>query len=194
MRQGCARADSAAPAADPFHGRNMAMTQHHQRPRLLPLAGFLLAAGFALAGCASDTGGTATSPATASVPAVSSPASTGDVDLKTAQSSLGEIVVDGKGMTLYYFTKDVKGSGESACTGDCLAAWPIAVASGGTPVVDPAVTGTVGTIDSPDGKKHLTLDGMPLYYYVKDTKPGDVLGQDVGDVWYVVAPDGDMIE
>jgi predicted lipoprotein with Yx(FWY)xxD motif len=31
---------------------------------------------------------------------------------------------------------------------------------------------------------------MPLYHYIKDSKPGDVNGQGVGTSWYVVAPDG----
>jgi predicted lipoprotein with Yx(FWY)xxD motif len=110
-----------------------------------------------------------------------------------AESSEGDIVVDGEGMALYYFTKDKKDSGVSACTGDCLAAWPIAVASSDTPEVE-GVTGTVGTIESPDGKMHMTLNGMPLYYYVKDKAPGDITGQGVGEVWYLAAPDGAMIK
>jgi predicted lipoprotein with Yx(FWY)xxD motif len=109
------------------------------------------------------------------------------------ESSLGTIVVDGKGMSLYYFTKDTKDTKVSACTGGCLEAWPIATTTNDTPVVE-GVTGEVGTIDSPDGKKHLTLNGMPLYYWAKDTKPGDVTGQGVNDVWYVVTPAGEMIK
>ncbi|GER21815.1 hypothetical protein NCCP1664_03120 [Zafaria cholistanensis] len=167
----------------------------------MALALLAVAASAALAGCAPGTepeprnttstpiGPSTPPPGTTSPPAADSEA----VDLKTADSPLGEIVVDGRGMTLYYFTKDTKDSGTSACTDECLKAWPIAVAAGDEPAVDPSVTGTVGTIDSPDGRKHLTLDGMPLYYYAKDTAPGDVLGQDVNGVWYVVAPDGEMV-
>ncbi len=89
--------------------------------------------------------------------------------------------------------KDTKDTKVSACTGACLDAWPIAVASSETPVVE-GVTGKVGTIKSPDGKLQLTLNGMPLYYFAQDTKPGDILGQDVKEVWYLAAPDGSMIK
>ncbi|GHD09270.1 COG4315 family predicted lipoprotein [Zhihengliuella salsuginis] len=115
------------------------------------------------------------------------------VDLGAAETDLGTIVTDGEGMTLYYFTNDTAGADESACTGDCLEAWPIAVAAGEEPAVDDSITGEVGTIESPDGQLQLTLEGMPLYYFAQDMAPGDVNGQGVNEVWYVVAPDGEMI-
>jgi predicted lipoprotein with Yx(FWY)xxD motif len=60
------------------------------------------------------------------------------------------------------------------------------------PVLD-GVTGDVGVITGTDGKPQLTLNGLPLYYYLKDTAPGDVLGQAKSEVWWVVAPDGSKI-
>jgi predicted lipoprotein with Yx(FWY)xxD motif len=105
---------------------------------------------------------------------------------------LGNIVVDAKGMSLYYFTKDVKDSGTSACTGGCLTAWPPLTTTSATPKVE-GVTGKVGTITTPEGAKQVTLNGMPLYYFAKDTKAGDVLGQGVNSVWYVADPAGEMI-
>ena len=163
------------------------------------LSTFALAA--LLSGCA-GTGGTATSPTTTapgsasapastSAPATSAPA-TATADLKIAESTAGPIVVDGKGMSVYYYTKDVKDSGKSACTGGCLDAWPPVLATADTPAVD-GVTGTVGTIATPDGKKQLTINGMPVYLYAKDLAAGDITGQGVGGVWYLVAPSGDMI-
>lgn len=115
-----------------------------------------------------------------------------DATLATADSDLGEIVVDGEGMTVYYFSNDEPGSGESACTDDCLAAWPPVHADGEDPQVD-GVTAEVGTITGNDGEPQVTLDGRPLYLYVQDTAPGDVTGQGVNDVWWVVAPDGSEI-
>ena len=114
-------------------------------------------------------------------------------DLSTADSSLGTIVVDGKGMTAYYFTKDTKDSGTSACSGDCATAWPAIETTSDTPT-DDGVTGTVGTIPAADGGKQITIDGMPIYTFAKDTAPGDVNGQDANGVWYVIAPDGTMID
>ena len=146
-------------------------------------------------------GGTGTTPAPATTApattAAESPTATGTetatVDLKTATSDKGEIVVDGKGMSVYYFTKDVKDSGKSNCTGDCLVAWPPVLTTNDTPAVE-GVTGKVGTIDTPDGKKQVTIEGMPVYLWEKDKAPGDITGQGVGNVWYLVAPDGKMIK
>lgn len=157
---------------------------------------------FALAALLSGCAGTTTSPTTAaptsaagsstSGPASTSAPAAAAADLKVADSKAGQIVVDGKGMSVYYYTKDVKDSGKSACTGGCLDAWPPVLATADTPTVD-GVTGTVGTIATPDGKKQLTVNGMPVYYYAKDVAAGDITGQGVGGVWYLVAPSGDMI-
>ncbi|BCW77357.1 MULTISPECIES: hypothetical protein [unclassified Arthrobacter] len=178
--------------------------KHHVGPGLAILA---LAA--ALTGCGSSTGTTpsATSPATGASSTASATASSSGtasasasstqagaaVDLKTASSSAGSIVVDAKGMSLYFFTKDTKDSGTSACTGSCLVQWPPLTTTSGSPAGE-GVTGKLGTISTPDGKKQVTLNGMPLYYFAKDTKPGDILGQGVGGVWYLSDPSGAMIK
>ena len=133
----------------------------------------------------------ATAPA-ASVTPPSAPPESAAVDLMTATSSAGEIVVDANGMSVYFFTKDVKDSGTSACTDACLAAWPPVTTAAETPQVE-GVTGTVGTITTPDGAKQVTLNGLPLYYFAKDTKPGDILGHGVNGVWYLADPSGEMI-
>jgi predicted lipoprotein with Yx(FWY)xxD motif len=162
----------------------------------------VLALAASLTACGGGTG-TSPSPAAPTTTAAESPTATetgtptatetATVDLKTASSSKGEIVVDGKGMSVYYFTKDVKDSGKSNCTGDCLVAWPPVLTTNETPKVE-GVTGKVGTIDTPDGKKQVTVEGMPVYLWEKDKAPGDVTGQGVGNVWYLVAPDGAMIK
>lgn len=162
------------------------------------LAVLALAASLTACGGGSGTSPTTAAPATttaspatsASESATSSDSAT--VDLKTASSSAGNIVVDGKGMSVYYFTKDTKDSGTSACTGGCLAAWPPVFTTSATPSVE-GVTGTLGTITTPDGKKQVTINGMPIYYYAKDKAAGDITGQDVNKVWYLVAPSGEMI-
>ena len=159
-----------------------------------------LALAAALTGCGGSPGTTTTTPAPATTPATTSAAPTATsptaaaaVDLKTASSSAGNIVVDAKGMSVYFFTNDVKDSGTSACTGACLTAWPPVTSTAATPAAE-GVTGTIGTITTPDGAKQLTLNGLPLYYFAQDKNPGDVLGQGVNDVWYLANPAGEMIK
>ncbi|MGN8050436.1 COG4315 family predicted lipoprotein [Curtobacterium sp. 22159] len=112
-----------------------------------------------------------------------------DDGIATASTSLGTVVVDGKGMTAYFYDEDVKGSGRSTCTGGCAAAWPAIESDAPKPTVS-GVTGTVGTITGVDGKLQVTVDGRPVYTYAGDSKAGDVTGQGVGGVWYAVDPDG----
>jgi predicted lipoprotein with Yx(FWY)xxD motif len=167
--------------------------------RRLALATLAAAASLGLvAGCSSTTAapggyGSSAAPSTAMSSAASSAASSGTAasmvtELKTATTSLGTIVVDGKGMVLYMYTKDTQGTQMSACTGGCLAAWPLAMASS-MPTLT-GVTGTVTMIPTASGGKQLALNGWPLYYYAKDKAAGDTLGQGVGSVWYVLDASG----
>jgi predicted lipoprotein with Yx(FWY)xxD motif len=116
----------------------------------------------------------------------------GDVDLAIAETSLGEVIVDGTGLTAYYFSNDVADSGTSACEGECLVNWPPITTESETPTVE-GVTAEVGTITAADGSLQVTVDGRPIYLFVGDAAPGDVNGQGVQDVWWVIAPDGSEI-
>jgi len=144
-----------------------------------------------LAACGSDSGGNETSEAPASDESMSASddAAATEGTLDVADSDLGQILVDGEGMTVYLFTND--SPGVSNCEGDCLAAWP--------PVAGPVTAGDgvdaslLDTITATDGSTQVTYDGWPLYYWAQDTAPGDVTGQGVNDVWYVVAPDGTQV-
>ena len=98
---------------------------------------------------------------------------------------LGNYLVDAKGMTLYMFTKDT--AGVSNCSGGCLKAWPPLVATGDL-VAGPGVTGKLGFITRADGTKQVTYNDMPLYYWASDMKPGDMTGQGVAGVWYMLSP------
>lgn len=117
--------------------------------------------------------------------------STGISSLTTADSDLGTIVVDDKGMTVYVFDNDTQGSGESSCSGQCLGNWP-PVTADQAPTLD-GVTGDVGTITGTDGSTQVTLDGWPLYYFAGDSAAGDTNGQAVSDIWWVVGADGKKI-
>lgn len=158
------------------------------------LAVLLTACGGGTETTPTTAGGTtsASAPVEKSAPA-SSPVPAGAAELKTASSGAGQIVVDAKGMSVYFFTKDVKDSATSACTGACIAAWPPVLTETDSPAVD-GVTGTVGTIATPEGKKQVTLNGLPVYYYIKDKAAGDITGQGVNGVWYLVSPAGEMVK
>jgi predicted lipoprotein with Yx(FWY)xxD motif len=123
--------------------------------------------------------------------AASDVAAEGDVDLAVGTTELGEILVDGDGMTLYLFTQDPPG--ESVCTDDCLAAWPPLLVEGEPRLGDGVEVGLVGTITRDDGGTQVTYDDAPLYTWASDSEPGDVTGQDVQGVWFVVAPDGSAV-
>jgi predicted lipoprotein with Yx(FWY)xxD motif len=116
------------------------------------------------------------------------------VKLGTAQADkLGKIVVDGTGRTLYVFDRDTVSPPKSNCDGDCAARWPPVLAGSGTPQLDGVDASAVGTVTRTDGRKQLTLGGMPLYQFADDSKAGDVKGQGVGGIWWVVGPDGKKI-
>ena len=97
-------------------------------------------------------------------------AAAGGATLKTASTSLGTVVVDSAGKTVYFFDKDTKNSGKSACTGGCAGLWPAVTTTSSSPTVT-GVSGKVGTITRPDGTKQVTLDGHPLYTYSGDSGP-----------------------
>jgi len=103
-----------------------------------------------------------------------------------------QILVDGRGMTLYVFAPDKKN--KSVCYGECAAFWPPAIVPAGTtvPATMSGIKGTFGVTRRTNGKRELTFDGAPLYTFVKDKKPGDMTGQGLdvagGYWWVVVAP------
>jgi len=111
--------------------------------------------------------------------------------VKVAQRSLGKILVDSKGRTLYLFRKDSRN--KSACFGLCADNWPPLRVSG-TPKAGRGVrAGLLGTAKRSDGKRQVTYNGHPLYRFVGDQGAGDVHGQGFnafGARWYVVSPSG----
>jgi predicted lipoprotein with Yx(FWY)xxD motif len=109
-------------------------------------------------------------------------------------ANLGKYVTDASGRSLYVFMKDTKNT--STCVDACAAAWPPLGASTGAstdPSVKPAM---VSVITRSDNKNQTTYNGMPVYYYEDDKKPGDIEGQgknEFGGLWYVVSPSGQKI-
>ena len=115
-------------------------------------------------------------------------ATSGAVLNVAANDKYGKILVDGKGMTLYIYTKD--GPSQSNCSGGCLKAWPPFSAATAVKAEDGVDQSMIGSAAMADGSKIVTYNHMPLYYWAKDKKPGDTTGQGNQNVWYVVAPDG----
>jgi predicted lipoprotein with Yx(FWY)xxD motif len=132
-----------------------------------------------------------------SAPAAEEPAAAGAeagsaVAARAAESDLGQILVDAEGNTLYGFTNDV--DGVSTCTGDCAATWPAHLIEGDPELgegLDPAV---FSVAEGADGGQQLKAGKWPLYRFSGDAAPGDVNGQGVGDVWFVVGADGSLIK
>ena len=116
-----------------------------------------------------------------------------EVAASVATTALGKIVVDGKGMTAYFFDKDQANSGTSACAGPCVSIWPAITSTSNTPSVT-GITGTIGTITGLDGGKQLTINGRPIYTFAKDKARGDVNGQGINGLWYVISPSGEEIK
>ncbi|TAK97053.1 hypothetical protein EPO05_00400, partial [Patescibacteria group bacterium] len=105
--------------------------------------------------------------------------SNANLALNTATDpNLGTYLVAPNGMTLYLYTKDTPGT--SNCYEQCAVNWPpLIVESASSLKAAASVTGTIATTTRTDGKLQLTYDGIPLYYWIKDTKPGDTTGQNV---------------
>lgn len=113
-------------------------------------------------------------------------------EVKVAETGLGEVLVGAEGKTLYMFDNDK--DGESACYAECEKAWPPLLAEEGEPkAVDGAKQDLLGTVERTDGGEQVTYKDMPLYYFAKDAAEGDVKGQGVKGVWYVVDADGEVI-
>jgi predicted lipoprotein with Yx(FWY)xxD motif len=86
-------------------------------------------------------------------------------------------------MTLYTFDRDVVASGKSACNGPCAANWPPLMAGTGA-----ASSGDWTIVVRDDGSRQWAYKGKPVYYWVKDAKPGDRTGDGVNNVWHLARP------
>lgn len=93
------------------------------------------------------------------------------------------MMVDHKGMTLYTFDKD--SGGKSMCNDECAKNWPPLMAPG-----DAKAEGKWTVIKRDDGMMQYAYDGKPLYTFVKDTKPGDMTGDKMKDMWHVITNSG----
>jgi predicted lipoprotein with Yx(FWY)xxD motif len=127
------------------------------------------------------------------VPAATTSASAAPT-LVVKSSSYGRILFDSRGYVLYAFTRDPKG--RSACYGACAKAWPVYFAKGALKAGNGVKRLLLGTTKRRDGRRQVTYAGRPLYYYVGDRKPGQILCQNVaefGGTWLIVRPSGKLV-
>lgn len=103
---------------------------------------------------------------------------------QTPASAMNGVLVGPNQMTLYVFDKDTAGSGKSVCNGGCATNWPpLMVVAGAT------ATGDWSVVARDDGGKQWAYKGRPLYYWVKDAKPGDKTGDGfLNNAWHAAKP------
>jgi predicted lipoprotein with Yx(FWY)xxD motif len=115
--------------------------------------------------------------------------------VSTARTGLGQIIVDGRGRSLYLFEKDTRG--HSACSGTCAAYWPPFLTNGKSTAIKGAKASLLGSIRRSDGSRQVTYAGHPLYFFSGDTKRGQTAGEGLhnfGAGWYVLTPSGKKID
>jgi predicted lipoprotein with Yx(FWY)xxD motif len=114
--------------------------------------------------------------------------------IKIVDSNYGRILSNGRGRALYLFTAD-RGKG-SNCSGECATAWPPYIVKRKPATGPGSKAGLIGTTRRSDGKLQATYAGRPVYFYVGDKQPGEVLCQAVnefGGYWYVVRANGKAV-
>jgi predicted lipoprotein with Yx(FWY)xxD motif len=153
---------------------------------LLKLSLPAIAVSLLIAACGSSSSSTTTSSATGAEPTAqtsSSPSSA--VVVKTTSNSLGTILVDAQGMTLYHLSGEQ--NGKFICTSTaCLGVWhPLIASSSGAPSGE---VGSLGTVKRPEGTMQITYKGTPLYTFTGDQQSGETKGQGIKDVgtWSVI--------
>ena len=156
--------------------------------RRLPLFA-LVASGLALAATACSSSAKPASSAT-SPPRVTTTTAPSGRTVAVTHTTLGNVLVDSRGLTLYAYTKDKPGT--STCTGVCAQAWPPETVTGTITVSSGLHASMFSTISRPDHTKQLAAAGRPLYTFSGDRARGDATGQGMGD-FYAVAPTGRLI-
>jgi predicted lipoprotein with Yx(FWY)xxD motif len=150
-------------------------------------------AGLLIAACATKTT-TASPPAAGGAASAAAPDNIGTAVVMTKSGPDGTYLTDGSGKTLYLFAIDTKG--QSMCDATCARYWPPLMTSG-APTAGSGATGSMlTTVARSDGSTQVVYNGHPLYYYLADTKTGDVTGQGVNDsggLWWLVSPTGGAI-
>jgi predicted lipoprotein with Yx(FWY)xxD motif len=152
----------------------------------------LLAAGVLAAACSSST---TTPPANAGSGNGTTSTTSGSASAVVhvgRVGSLGTVLTNAQGMTLYRYTPDKKNV--SNCTGSCASLWPPLTVPAGTASVTAVhgAGGTLGTIKRSDGSTQVTFNGIPLYTYTGDAKAGQANGEGLDGIWFVIKANGSL--
>jgi predicted lipoprotein with Yx(FWY)xxD motif len=135
--------------------------------------------------------------ASAAAPGHAAAAGRGRARISLHKSSLGMILVNGRGRTLYAFTKDGRNKDRCVTAPGCSSTWPM-LTSNGKPAAGPGVKGSMlSTIKLPNGSHQVTYNGHPLYTYVADssTAETDYVGADqFGGTWLAVNAAGKTVK
>jgi predicted lipoprotein with Yx(FWY)xxD motif len=171
------------------------------RIRKYALAAILATAGLAAAGCGGGYGATTAGPSapsatgTSTVSPTRTPGLAADaaaVTIKISESRYGGILTDQGGRTLYGFLPDKNGA--SACRADCVATWPPLTSRSPVTAASGAASALLGKTVRTEGTVQATYGDWPLYYYAGDTQPGDVDGQGVNGIWFVIGANGKLVK
>lgn len=158
---------------------------------LLKLSLPAIAASLLIAACGSSSSNNTTSSAASTQPATqtSSESSNAAVVTTASNSTLGTVLVNSQGMTLYHLSGEQ--NGKFICTSSaCVGVWhPLTAPSSGAPSGE---VGSLGTVKRPDGTMQVTYKGQPLYTFTGDRQPGEAKGQGIKDVgtWSVLTTSG----
>lgn len=153
-----------------------------------------------LAGCGGSSGtGASTTAKTVSASPAAAKSSPSLVigTYKTPED--GTLITGANNRTLYVLKADEKSTPahekSSTCNGACAAVWPPVLASGTPAVAGKADASLIGLTTRSDGTKQVTYNGLPLYYYVPDTKAGQATGNHLKDgfgLWLGMLPSGKL--
>jgi predicted lipoprotein with Yx(FWY)xxD motif len=157
---------------------------------LLTAAAAIVLVALAVAGCGGDDDDQATA---AAGPPKTTGGGSATIGVANA-ASLGRILVDSQGRTVYLFVKDTRLA--STCSGECAVEWPPVTAKGKPKVGSGVTAREVGTTSRSDGKTQVTYNGHPLYLFEGDNEAGDTNGQGIsafGARWYVLSPAGNHV-
>jgi predicted lipoprotein with Yx(FWY)xxD motif len=149
-----------------------------------PLRILVLASLVVLAACGSSGSKTKTTATTTASSTATTTAAAAGASINVGQTSLGAVLVNAQGRTLYHLTTE--SATAIKCTGQCANTWPPVTVASGQPQAGAGVTGTLTVVDRPDGTKQAAFDGQPLYTYAGDSKAGDTNGEGISGVWHAI--------